>query len=115
MIMIQDNKHIYTRKELVMTERKISNSHTCLYITAIKNLAFHIPHVQILGMNHCGDSRQTEFKHCESFQDVLCRRDYAQRSVASFYHQIQLTYYGGNRSMYIEGIVLEHLSALPKI
>ena len=43
-------------------------------------------HVQILGTNHCGDSRQTAFKCRESFQDVLCRRDYDERVVASFDH-----------------------------
>ena len=43
-------------------ETAISNSHTSFYITAIYKLAFHIPHVQILGKNHCGDSRQTAFK-----------------------------------------------------
>ena len=77
-------------------------------------MAFQIPHIQILGMNHCGDSRQTVFKHCESFQDVFCRRDYAERLVASFPQQIQSEYYGGNRSVSIEGIELEHVSSLPQ-
>ena len=45
---------------------------------------------------------------------MLCRRDYAERLVASFPHQIQSAYYGGNRSVSIEGIVLEHLSELPQ-
>ena len=55
-------------------------------------------------MNHCGDSRRTVFKRYKSFQDVLCRCDYAERVVASFAHQIQSEYYGGNRSVSIEGI-----------
>ena len=53
---------IYTRKELAMMETTISNFHTILYIPEIQKLAFHIPHVQILGINHCGKSRQTAFK-----------------------------------------------------
>ena len=53
------------------------------------------------------------FKLRESFQDVLCCRDYAERVVASFANQIQSKYYGGNRSVYIEVIALEHFSALP--
>ena len=53
---------IYTRKELVMMEKTISNFHTSFYIPEIQKLAFHIPHVQILGTNHCGDSRRTAFK-----------------------------------------------------
>ena len=43
-------------------------------------------------------------------QDVLCHRDYAERVVASFAHQIQSEYYGGNRAVSIEVIVLEKFS-----
>ena len=72
-----------------------------------------IPHVQILGTNHCGESIETTSKRRKSFQDVLCCPDYAEGVVASFSNQIQSEYYGGNRSVSIEGIVLEHFSALP--
>ena len=65
-------------------ETNISNFHTSFYIPAIQNWAFHIPHIQILGTNHCGEFRQTTFKHRETFQDVLCRCDYAERVVAGF-------------------------------
>ena len=95
-------------------ETTISNFHTSFYITEIQKLEFNIPHIQILGTNHCGESRQTAFKCRESFQYVLCRRDYAERIVASFIHQIQPSYYSGNISMSIEGIVLENFSALPQ-
>ena len=54
------------------------------------------------------------FKRRESFQDVICCRDYAERVVSSFANQIQSEYYGGNRYVYIEGIVLEHFNALQK-
>ena len=70
-------------------ETTISNFHSSFYIPEIQKLAFHIPHVKILGTNHCGDSLQNEFKRRESFQDVLCRRDYAERVVASFANKIQ--------------------------
>ena len=43
---------------------------------------------------------------------MLCRRDYAYRVVVSFPHQIQSEYYGANISVSIEGIALEHFSAL---
>ena len=79
---------IYTRKELVMMETTISNFHTSFSISAFRKLAFHIPHLQILGMNHCGESLRTAFKCRESFQDVLCRCGYAERVVASFPHKI---------------------------
>ena len=58
--------------------------------------------------------RRTAFKQRELFQDILCRRDYAERVVASFTHQIQSEHFGVNISVYIEGIELEHFSALPK-
>ena len=66
---------IYTRKDLVMMETTISIFCTSFCIPEIQKLAFHIPHVQILGTNHCGDSHRTEFKRHESFQDVLYIRD----------------------------------------
>ena len=57
---------------------------------------------------------RTAFKQRESFQDVLCCRYYAERVVASFANQVQSEYYGGNRSVSIEGIALENFSPLPK-
>ena len=72
-----------------MMETTISYFHTSFYIPEIQKLAFHILHAQILGANHCGDSRQTSFKRRELFQYVICRCDYYERVVASFFHQIQ--------------------------
>ena len=54
-----------------MTETTIYNFHTSFYIPENQKLAFDIPHVQIMDTNHSVDSRQTAFKHRESFQDVL--------------------------------------------
>ena len=72
-----------------MIETTIYDFHTSFYIPAIQMLAFHLPHVHILGTNHCGEMRRTAFKRRELFQYVLCRRDYAERLVARFAHQIQ--------------------------
>ena len=58
--------------------------------------------------------RRTAFKQRGLFQDVLCRRDYAEWVVASFMNQIQSEYCGGNRYVSIEGIALEHFSAAPQ-
>ena len=41
---------------------------------------------------------------------MLCFIDYAEHEVASFAHQSQSEYYGGNRSVYIESIALELFS-----
>ena len=95
---------IYTRKELVMMEIYIADFHTSFYITAIQNFAFHLLHLHILSTNHYGNTR------CEAFichgknKDVLCCSDYAEGVVDSFAHQIQYEYYGGNISVYIEGM-----------
>ena len=75
-------------------------------------MKFHIPDVKILSTNHCGDYFRTAFKRRESFQDVLCHHAYADRVVGISPHEIQTEYNGGNRSVYIEGIALEHFSAL---
>ena len=97
-----------------MMETTISNLHTSLYIPAIQKLAFHLPHVRIVGTNHCGELRRTAFKWHELFQYVLCRRDYVERLVASFSNQIHSEYCGGNRYLSIEGIALENFSAAPQ-
>ena len=110
---VQSTK-IYTRKEIMMMETNIFDFRTSFYIPEIQKLAFQIPHVQILGMNHCGDYRRISFKRCESFQNVLCRRDYSERVVASFAHPKQSEYYGGDRSMSVDRTALENISAIPQ-
>ena len=72
-----------------MMETKIYDFHTIFYIPSIQKLAFPLLYVLILGTNHCGEMQRTAFKRRELFQDVLCRRDYAERVVASFSNQIQ--------------------------
>ena len=72
-----------------MTETTISDFHTSFYIPAIQKLAFQLPHVRILGTNHCGEMRRTAFKRRELFQDFVCRRDYDDRIVSSFANKIQ--------------------------
>ena len=72
-----------------MMETTISDFHTSFYLQAIQNFAFHLPHVRILGTNHCGEMRRTSLKKRELFQDVLCRYDYYEGVFASFAHQIK--------------------------
>ena len=57
---------------------------------------------------------QTAFKCRKSLQDVLCCSDYAERVIAISPHKIQSEYYGGNISVSIEGITLEHFNSLPQ-
>ena len=105
---------IYTRKELVMMETTITDFPTKFYISAIQKWVFHVPHVRILGTDHCGEMRRTSFKRRELFQDVLCRCEYDKRVVTIFDNQIKPEHFGVNISMYIEGIALEIFSAVPK-
>ena len=84
-----ESTNIYTRKDLVMMETTISDFCTSFYITSIQKLAFHLPYMRILGKNHCGEMRRTSFKRHELLQDVLCRRNYFERVVSRFSHQIQ--------------------------
>ena len=49
-----ESTKIYTRKELVIMERTISDFHTSFYILSMQKLAFQLPHVRILGKNYCG-------------------------------------------------------------
>ena len=97
-----------------MIETTNYDFHTSFYIPAIQRLDFNLPHVIILGTHHCGTIRRTAFKHCVLFQDVMCCRDYSDRVVASFAHQIKSEYYGVNRSVSIECIVLEYFSEFTK-
>ena len=83
-----ESTKIYTRKELVIMETTIYHFHTSLYIPAIQKLTFHLPQVRILGTNHCDEMRLTDFKRRELFQDIIYCRDYTERLVASFSHQI---------------------------
>ena len=63
--------------------------------------------MRILGTNHCGEMKRTASKRHELFQDVIFRHDYAERVIEKFAHHIKSEYYGGNRSVSIEGISLE--------
>ena len=73
----------------MISETTISEFCISFYITDIQNLAFSLPHVSILGTNHCGEMQRTAFKRRELFQDVLCRHYYDERVVAIFANQIQ--------------------------
>ena len=72
-----------------------------IYIPLVQKLAFHLPHVCIIGTHHCGKGRCEVFKRRGNLYDVLYCLDYAERVVSSFAHQIQPEYYGGNRYVYI--------------
>ena len=102
---------LYIRKELIMMETYIDYFHTNLYIPSIQNLEFHLPHIRTIGTNPSGNTRCESFKICRENQYLSCCRYYAEILVASFAHQMQSEYYGGNQSVSIEGIALDKFSA----
>ena len=65
-------------------ETTISDFHTSFYIPDIQKLAFQLPHVRIIGTNHCGEMRRTAFKLHGLFKYVLCSRNHAESLVAIF-------------------------------
>ena len=71
-----------------------------------------MPHVHIFGTHHCEKERREEFKRHGNLHGVLCRRDYAEQVVSIFSHKIKSEYYGGNRSVSIEGIFLRTLQCI---
>ena len=76
---------IYTRKELVAMKTSIADFHTSFYIPPIQKLAFHLPHVHVLGNNHCGNTHREAFNCQSSKQDVFCCCDYSERVVTSLH------------------------------
>ena len=60
-----------------------------LCIPTIHKLAFQLPHVNIIGTHHRGNTRQESFNSCSVFQDMLYHCDYAEHVIAIFAHQIQ--------------------------
>ena len=95
----------------MLLENLISEFNDKYNSTEIKKLAFHLPHVCILGTHYCVKECHAAFKCRRKQYDVLCRCDYSECIVSSFSYQIQSEYYGGNRYVSIEGIALEHFSA----
>ena len=49
--------NICARKELAVRETYIADFHTNFYITTMQNIEFYLPHIRILGTNHCGNTR----------------------------------------------------------
>ena len=80
----------------------------------IQKLALHLRHVHNLGTHHCGNTCPEALTRCAAYHNLFFCWDYSESLVASFAHQIQSEYYGGNRSVSIKGIALEHFSASDK-
>ena len=47
-------------------------------------MAFHVPHVNILGNHNCGKERREAFNIQGESHDIFCMLNYAERVVSSF-------------------------------
>ena len=92
---------------MVLMNTSIKEFHEEHYRPAIRKLAHHLPHVKILGSNHCAKIRQEAMKRRSKFRDAIARRDYAERLVAKFMNQIQSMHFGGKRSLSMEGCAVQ--------
>ena len=61
-----------SRKKLTQAECAIGTFHAEHYLPALEKLAYHRPHCQILGKDHCAGARRAAFRHRPS---VRTRRD----------------------------------------
>ena len=69
-----------------------------------------MPRLCILVIHHCVKERYEAFKSCVTYQDVLCRFEYAEQVVERFEKQVQFAYYNENKSFFIVGIALYQFS-----
>ena len=84
-----DSVKIITGKDFLLFNENVNTFHVKYYHPAIEKLAYHMPHVCILGTNHVGKTRReaVERGHCDC--DVKLRCDYAERLTAALMHHIQ--------------------------
>jgi hypothetical protein len=95
---------IRSRKHLSEEECAMGTFHAKYYQPALEKLAYHRPHVRILGKSCCGSARFEAFKRKPS---VRTRRDYAERLAAAFNLEAQHEHFGNGRSLSMEGSSVE--------
>ena len=98
---------VYTKKQFVLMNTSIRKFHRKFYGPAIDKLAYHYPHVILLGTQHCSKTRREAFHRRKAFKDAKAQHDYAERLIGAFFNQIHSEYYGHKRSVSMEGIALE--------
>ena len=74
---------------MVFTKKTNIWLHEDFYIPEMKNLAFYLPHVRIIGTNNCGNTLHEAFKFCTANKYVFFCPDYSDRVVDNFSYQIQ--------------------------
>ena len=72
-------------------------------------LAFHLPHVTILGKNHCRKTRRKDFQRRQMFMNAKSICDYNEPIYFHFFNRNQSEYYGINIFLSKKGISLDHV------
>jgi len=98
---------IRTKKELTRKTTSIGEFHETWFEPAVEALAYHWPHVTMLGKRHCGKCRREAFT--QKIRDVFRRRDNAERLKALFNWEIQSSHFGNNRDLSMEGSSIEFI------
>jgi hypothetical protein len=98
---------VRTKKELTQLTKPIGVFHEDYFKIAMENLAYHHPHVTMLGKRFCGKLRMEAL--LENVTDVAMIRDYAEHLKAAFNGEIQTTHFGNNRDLSMEGCAIKHV------
>ena len=97
-------------------ETDIATFHKEHYEPLIYRLGFHLPHVQMLGTNHCAKlSRKAFESRVSEFFDLFCGRDYADQFVLKADVEVQSQHFGGNTQLSMEGVSVEHKNNEPEV
>ena len=99
---------IRTRKEQTLLTRPIGIFHRDFFVPMLKKLAFHFPHVIMLGKNYCGRMRKEAFE--KALFDIMERRDYAERLAGLFDMELQQSHFGTTCSLSMEGCSVEYMN-----
>ena len=94
----------------MLKECNIADFHQSLYKPIIQKLSFHLPHVRIFGTNRCDKMRKEALIARQDKKDVVKRRDYAERFTEKMHVQIQCQHFGGNRSLSMKGVAVQHFN-----
>ena len=103
--------NVATRKSFVLGSFRIWIFIRNITLHVLKILDFYLPHVYILGVNHCAGKWNEMFVIRNNKFDWKFTHDYAE--IYKFLsEQVHLKYFSGCKSISMAGILLEHLQKL---
>jgi len=105
--MASKKDRIRFRKELTLLTKPIGIFHQQYLHPLIEKVAFHLPHVIMLSKNYCGKMRKDLLLTRPN--DIVTRRDYAERLAGKFNMEIQSQHFGTTCSLSMEGVSVEYM------